>query len=417
METVWPPSRPGFLDVFSGERGVALALVKKGHWSLCVDLAHGPNEDVMDPVLQSQLELLVGLGVFYGAGGGPVCTSFSTAITPPVRSTAAPYGLETVSDKMRVKIEEGNRMAIWFFSFLEYCLERKLRIWMENPATSFMFRLPEWQSLLQRWPSVQAWLVDYCRYGTRWRKRTKFYTDGPLGGRRDLCRCGKPHQLLRGRSAMHKKSWTAVAQPYPLGVCEELAVNLLAGLQNGVEKPRAGRPSDAAFAGKGRIGEASNPGPRRAAGSRSGYLDDVALVEPKTLAIQTRVWNDFADWLNSQLSAAAVESVMKHFGLLAQVLKEYGCHLYGEGRSPLCVSPLSGLHSAILCGSKAVLAELLGPHYKVGNRGAFYSQSSDPRGCCKGYHLMCNPMGLASVCQRGRYLVLRNISSRRTSQS
>ena len=88
--TVWPPSRPGFLDVFSGERGVALALVKKGHWSLCVDLAHGPNEDVMDPVLQSQLELLVGLGVFYGAGGGPVCTSFSTAITPPVRSTAAP---------------------------------------------------------------------------------------------------------------------------------------------------------------------------------------------------------------------------------------------------------------------------------------------------------------------------------------
>lgn len=331
--TVWPPTRPGFLDVFSGERGVALALVKKGHWSLCVDLAHGPNEDVMDPVLQNQLELLVGLGVFYGAGGGPVCTSFSTAITPPVRSTAAPYGLETVSDKMRVKIEEGNRMAIWFFSFLEYCLERKLRIWMENPATSFMFRLPEWQSLLQRWPSVQAWLVDYCRYGTRWRKRTKFYTDGPLGGRRDLCRCGKPHQLLRGRSAMHKKSWTAVAQPYPLGICEELAVNLLAGLQNGVEKPRAGRPSDAAFAGKGRIGEASNPGPRRAAGSRSGYLDDVALVEPKTLAIQTRVWNDFADWLNSQLSAAAVESVMKHFGLLAQVLKEYGCHLYGEGRS------------------------------------------------------------------------------------
>lgn len=69
---------------------------------------------------------------------------------------------------------------------------------------------------------------------------------------------------------------------------------------------------------------------------RTGYLDDVTLVEPKTLAIQPRVWNDFSDWLNSQLSAEAVDSVLKHFGLLAQVLKEYGCHLFGEGKSLFC---------------------------------------------------------------------------------
>lgn len=37
------------------------------------------------------------------------------------------------------------------------------------------------------------------------------------------------HQLLRGRSATHKKSWTAVAQPYPKGVCEELASNYVKG--------------------------------------------------------------------------------------------------------------------------------------------------------------------------------------------
>lgn len=225
----WPPQKPGFLDVFSGERGVAAALARRGHWSLCVDLAHGPGEDVMDPKLQRRLKLLVTLGAFRGAGGGPVCTSFSTAITPPVRSSSAPYGLDSASDKMKIKIEEGNQMALWFFAFLEFCLKQGLQIWMENPATSFMFRLPEWQALLQRWPSVQPWLVDYCRYGTRWRKRTKFYTDGLLGGRRDLCRCGKPHQLLRGRSATHKKSWTAVAQPYPKHVCEELASNYVKG--------------------------------------------------------------------------------------------------------------------------------------------------------------------------------------------
>lgn len=53
----WPPQKPGFLDVFSGERGVAAALARRGHWSLCVDLAHGPGEDVMDPKLQRRLKL------------------------------------------------------------------------------------------------------------------------------------------------------------------------------------------------------------------------------------------------------------------------------------------------------------------------------------------------------------------------
>ena len=222
----WPPESPGYLDIFSGERGVALALAKTGHWSLCIDLSHGPDEDVMAPTLQAKLKRLVELGAFLGAGGGPVCTSFSTAITPPVRSGDFPYGFKDVSDKMRVKIEEGNCMAIWFFSFLDHCLSHGLLIWIENPSTSFMFRLPEWLALLEKWPSVGVWLVDYCRYKMRWRKRTKFYTNGPIAGRRELCQCTKPHQLLRGRSAFHKKSWTAVAQAYPDGICRELAWNL-----------------------------------------------------------------------------------------------------------------------------------------------------------------------------------------------
>ena len=331
--SLWPPCKPGYLDLFSGKRGVARELAQNGCWSLCIDLAHGPEEDVMNPSLQEKLRRLVDLDVFLGAGGGPVCTSFSTAITPAVRTREAPYGLPDVSERMKVKIEDGNRMAIWMFSFLEHCLKRGLRVWMENPAGSFMFKLPEWLALQTRWPSLKAWLVDYCRYGTPWRKRTKFFTDGPLGGVRTLCKCSGPHQLLRGRSAVHRKSWTAVAQAYPVGVCKELTQNLLSVPREEVANQRNGPLSDIAMVGGGRTGEASNPGPRRPRTGRAGTLDDVNLVEPRTMAIQTRVWNDFADWMNDRLSSEAVDSVLKQHGLLALVLKEYGNCIYGEGRS------------------------------------------------------------------------------------
>ena len=331
--SAWPPRVPGYLDLFSGERGVARALAKEDHWSLCIDLSHGPSEDVMDPVLQRRLRKLVRLGAFIGAGGGPVCTSFSTAITPPVRTKEFPYGLKDVSEKMKVKIAEGNRMAIWMFGFLEHCLHHGLRVWIENPAGSFMFKLPEWQALQDRWPGLKAWLADYSRFGTAWRKRTKFYTNGPLGGTKTLCKCGGPHQLLRGRSATHHKSWTAVAQAYPTGVCKKLSSNLL------VRSPLRAQTGDEcglaaiSMTGGGRIGEASNPGPRRTRGGRTGALEEITLVEPRTLAIQAQVWNDFSDWLNNRLSKDAVDSVLKQHGLLALVLKEYGGELYADGRS------------------------------------------------------------------------------------
>ena len=81
----WPPSTVGFLDLFAGER-VAKALAARGFWSLCFDICYSPNEDLMDPNLQNLLEALLASGCFCGVGGGPVCTSFSTAITPPIRN-------------------------------------------------------------------------------------------------------------------------------------------------------------------------------------------------------------------------------------------------------------------------------------------------------------------------------------------
>ena len=112
----WPPKRGGFLDLFSGERGVAKNLAARSStWSLCFDLAHSPNEDLLDPKVRQKLHRLIQLGCFIGAGGGPVCSSFSMAVRPPVRSASEPYGKEGISPAMQLKVQVGNDLALWFF--------------------------------------------------------------------------------------------------------------------------------------------------------------------------------------------------------------------------------------------------------------------------------------------------------------
>ena len=326
------PREAGFLDLFSGERGVALEAKKAGVWSLCFDLEHSPEEDLSDPMLQRRLETAVRAGCFSSLGGGPVCASFSTAITPPVRSSEWPYGKPGVSANMAEKLKIGNASALWMFAMLRLGLELGYEAWLENPSTSWMFRLPEWSQLMKDYPRLQFWTVDYCRFGMEWRKRTRFATTSQLGGRKELCCRDHQHRLLRGRCRPAKMSWTRVAQPYPRGVAHCLAIcHCMAA---GAIKYRHFNPGACAKAGGLRIGEAAHPGPRRPNyHPRTGLLAEVPLVEAKTRVLQSKVWLGFSEWLVNRLSPAAMESALSQPSLLVLMLQEYGNCLYEEGRA------------------------------------------------------------------------------------
>ena len=329
----WPPERAGFLDLFSGERGVAKALARHHHsWSLCFDIADGPNQDLDDPELRRQISDMIKLGCFIGLGGGPVCSSFSMAVRPPVRSRSEPYGKTDMTENMRQKVLHGNQMALWFFSVLALGLSSGLAVWMENPNTSWMFKLPEWKHLETSWPELQHWTLDYCRFEEPWRKRTRFYSNTCLGGLRTLCQGGHVHQLLKGYSRKHKCSWTRLAQAYPKGVAENLAKAL--AMKAGIATRRSFDPGCMAKCGEGRIGEASNPGPRQVRHQpRLGLLEAVPLVEAKTLALQDKIWSGFLRWIKDTLSPVAARSAMSHPLLLVSFVKEYGNFLYSTGRS------------------------------------------------------------------------------------
>ena len=328
----WPPEEPGWLDLFSGERGIATEAAKAGKWSLCFDLDHGADEDLNQTWLRERLEAMVLANCFEVVGGGPVCASFSQAVTPAVRNSQHPYGKPGISENMKKKVAEGNDSAIWVFSLLRKALELMLVVWLENPCSSWMFKLPEWEELMKDYPELGYWVVDYCRYKMPWRKRTRFASNTKLAGFKTLCSRDHPHLLLRGRSKRDKKCWTRVAQAYPAGVCQ----SLVKGLRLAVDHAEDAffDPGECAKTGSGRIGEASNPGPRRRNfKERTGLLSAVPLVEAKTLGIQSKTWGCFIDWLRSHLSPAAMESAFSHPLLFVPLLEEYGNYMYETGQS------------------------------------------------------------------------------------
>ncbi len=322
----WPPKKQGYLDLFSGARGVAKDFARmSGTWSLCFDLEHDVREDLDRPELRKSLEALIRKKAFAGVGMAPVCASFSTAITPPVRSKLHPLGVPNLSSKMQSKIDAGNSMAIWCFSLLDLCLTQGVPCWLENPAMSWMFRIPMWFELEAKHKNLRSWVVDYCRYGTKWRKRAKIWSSTCLGGFKTLCAGCLQHQLLRGRSSLHRMNWTRVAQAYPKGVSRCIAKAVLQScFPNQI---RAFDPAMCAKVGTLRVGEAKNPGPA----PRTGLLSEVPLVETRTLQLQGKIWCEFERWCLTHLSAEAFESIKGCPLLFIKLAKEYGDFLYSKG--------------------------------------------------------------------------------------
>ena len=124
--------------------------------------------------------------------------------------------------------------------------------WVENPDGSLLWLQPEW--LKSGLCSFQrCYRFDMPRFGTIWRKGTRICTNSALAGIR-------------------------------LVLCEELASSLAAFCERG--KLRIGACSKCQGE---RVGEASNPGPPRAATGASRDVADLLsaqLCEPSALGVR-----------------------------------------------------------------------------------------------------------------------------------
>ena len=214
--------RPLALELFSGSGRLAAALQKLGWDTREYDLSLSAEHDLMKTSLQRKIISSIECGEIDFVHLGPPCSSFSVARTPPVRNRQFPYGVPVLSEKDREKLRVGNALALFSLRVMKTCLKLEVPCSLEQPATSWMLRLPPFERAARQLPMSQC-VVDYCAYGMPWRKRTAIWSVhldlSPMARR---CPGGHAHQVLRGAPA-GGKSWTLIAQPYPPGLVKRWA--------------------------------------------------------------------------------------------------------------------------------------------------------------------------------------------------
>lgn len=334
LEEAWEAG-PGVLDLFSGSRGFAKAIVQVAPtWVLTFDVAHSDREDLTNKPLQDCLVRLILLGTFAAMGAGPVCASFSTAVTPPVRSCEYPAGVPWCSSKQQAKNDMGNDFLAFILRCVKACLTAGTVFFVENPDGSWMWRQRrkdlDWSSFLAD-GRVGDFRTDFCRFGTPWRKRTRFRTSSHLAGQTLLCKCRRKHVVLRGRCKARKANMTKIAEPYPKGLCSLLASALAIDAGFLGERRKLNVCLCAKQSGS-RIGEAKNPGPRRPRLPRTGQsLAEVELLEPATIEIRSRIVKDLLDWFTFEYPGADFQQWLQVPSLVVHVLVAFGHYAFSVG--------------------------------------------------------------------------------------
>ena len=337
----------GALDLYSGKRGVAKQLVKQGvPWVLCYDWEHDPSENLLESSVQDTILALVGTGCFVAIGLAPLCTSFSTAVTPPIRSRVYVEGVPWATANQELSLRHGNQHCRFCVLVIKLGLKKSCVVWLENPDNSWFWRQPCVEKLLRR-SDLGFWRFDACRFSAPWRKRTKVLTNSDLAGVKDFCRGEHAHVILQGRCSSAKANWTKLAQVYPKGVC----VRLASGIVEKVYASTACSGSEAA-----QIGEATKPGPRRRKSVRETPLEAVSLFEPATDLLRSKLTAQFKAWLCAEVGAEVAEDIFKCPVLLVEVLQPYGYRLYRDGSSLYYFRQLLAHLQRCVVGLKACLS-------------------------------------------------------------
>ncbi len=216
--------------MFSGSQRFADALKRLGWRIHCFDVKHGPHEDLSLPAVQKYVMTLIAQADFVHIG--LPCNTYSSALRGKtvLRTRSHPFGRPDLTEAQRHKVGVHNELLAFTCRVLRFCRRHKIAVSLENPASSKLWRMPP---IAQESRDAKRAAVDYCAFGTRWRKRTSFlfWRCDPLLGLNHFrcklvngscCFSGRPHQKLTGH-APGGLPWTAVAEPYPRRLCPKIA--------------------------------------------------------------------------------------------------------------------------------------------------------------------------------------------------
>ena len=335
-QIVWPKGSkkmfisPGAIDLFTGEGGVAKELVRRGcPFVVTFEWCRSVREDLLDEANREKIRLLLTHRAVLLIGSAVICSSFSIAITPPIRSKRFVRGVPWMKPSFKQKVREGNSHSDYMAELLGLAEEHHVYFWMENPDSSFIWKMKGFKRFL---PPCSSWTfrTDFCRHGTSWRKRTRVATSLPsLRGLRMLCKCGSLHLPLRGMHPQLRIPWTKVAEPYPKSFCRMIAAAAAGDV--GWSSTRLDIAS-CCRASSLRVGEAKNPGPRVSRGPRNFSLEQTPLQQPGTIALGDRCWDAFLNWARDKIRGRdPLELFLLVPLFLAHSIRRYGDEQFRTG--------------------------------------------------------------------------------------
>jgi len=207
------------LELFSGSGGLSKALERLGLG--CVRLDHRLIIDVTLPVVMDTIIGCIRSRVAVACWLGPPCASWSRLmqIFQPIRSIIHIYGLPDASPSDLVKLHAGNTTMRCTARIIRCCIRMNILCITENPDTSLFWSAPPISALIN---GGQLITTDYCQFGARWRKRTRFlihrgadadHLTRRCRGRNGICSLSGLHHIhLLKHSG---KDWAHIAEAYP----------------------------------------------------------------------------------------------------------------------------------------------------------------------------------------------------------
>ena len=231
----WPVKKGSYFgDFFAGSGRISRAANALGFQTRSWELEWGCNHDLTSPHVLSKIKFDIRKRLVLGGMIAPPCLSFSVARdrTGVIRTKDFPWGLPGLSDKDKEKVDVGNKCMCSAFILIRELDSQKLPWLFEHPHSSKAWYLPELQRL-QGSSHVQTVVTDFCQWGAKWRKRTRFLS-GNIGeddaegcsricqGHRGFCsRTYVKHVQLTGKH-VSGANYTQLAQAYPHHLCHRL---------------------------------------------------------------------------------------------------------------------------------------------------------------------------------------------------
>ena len=228
------------LSLFGGAGEPAKAWANEGGKAFVIDIADGFENDLSKParwnLLVSQVHSFDCIGIDLP------CDTWSRARRAPKHSRfphplrgedpESVLGLPGLKKSDAEKVMRANQMMWGACKLIRRAFRCGVCGYLENPLSSRLWKAPCIRRLLQDHRIFEVKL-DFCQYGTQWKKPTKLLVWGVppfqllrCKGKSTCSRTKKPHLVLTGLAG--KRFLTEHAQVYPKLFGEALAQSLLA---------------------------------------------------------------------------------------------------------------------------------------------------------------------------------------------